>query len=108
MLKFKVIEELKPNTEILKLLENYDYTIKKEQINSKDLIKLEKDYYIYSTQKMENKEYTQMDLDKMYELFDEHFYYDGIIGCPLNLDGNIVDYLLLIPKTNIIYEWKEW
>ena len=41
---------------------------------------------------MENKEYTQMDLDKMYELFDEHFYYDGIIGCPLNQNGNIVDY----------------
>ena len=32
MLKFKVIEELKPNTEILKLLENYNYTIKKGQI----------------------------------------------------------------------------
>lgn len=87
------------------ILENNEIGIKyKEQINSKDLTKLEKDYYIYSTQKMENKEYTQMDLDKMYELFDEHFYYDGIIGCPLNLDGNIVDYLLLIPKTNVIYE----
>ena len=44
MLKFKVIEELKPNTEILELLENYTYTIKKGQINSKDLIKLEKVY----------------------------------------------------------------
>ncbi len=32
MLKFKVIEELKPNTEILKLLENYTYTIKKGKI----------------------------------------------------------------------------
>ena len=32
MLKFKIIEELKPNTEILKLLENYNYTIKKGQI----------------------------------------------------------------------------
>ena len=32
MLKFKVIEELKPNTEILKLLENYNYTIKKGQV----------------------------------------------------------------------------
>ena len=32
MLKFKVIEELKPNTEILELLENHTYTIKKGQI----------------------------------------------------------------------------
>ena len=87
------------------ILENNGIGIKyKEQITLKDLTKLEKDYYIYSTQKMENKEYTQMDLDKMYELFDEHFYYVGIIGCPLNQDGNIVDYLLLIPKTNVIYE----
>ena len=32
MLKFKIIEELKPNTELLELLENYNYTIKKGQI----------------------------------------------------------------------------
>jgi len=32
MLKFKVIEELKPNTEILELLENYNHIIKKGQI----------------------------------------------------------------------------
>ena len=32
MLKFKIIEELKPNTKILELLENYAYTIKKGQV----------------------------------------------------------------------------
>lgn len=32
MLKFKVIEELEPNTELLELLENYTYTIKKGKI----------------------------------------------------------------------------
>lgn len=32
MLKFKVIEELRSNTEILELLENNTYTIKKGQI----------------------------------------------------------------------------
>ena len=32
MLKFKIIEELKPNTKILELLENYDYTTKKGQV----------------------------------------------------------------------------
>ena len=32
MLKFKIIEELKPNTEILELLENCAYTTKKGQI----------------------------------------------------------------------------
>ena len=32
MLKFKVIEELKPNTEILELMENYNFIIKKGQI----------------------------------------------------------------------------
>ncbi|MBE6139174.1 MAG: hypothetical protein E7174_01525 [Firmicutes bacterium] len=32
MIKFKVIEELKTNTELLELLENYAYTTKKGQI----------------------------------------------------------------------------
>ena len=32
MLKFKVIEELKPNSELLELIENYNYTIKKRKI----------------------------------------------------------------------------
>ena len=32
MLKFKVIEELKPNSELLELIENYNYMIKKGQI----------------------------------------------------------------------------
>lgn len=32
MLKFKVIEELKPNTEILELMVNYNFIIKKGQI----------------------------------------------------------------------------
>ncbi len=32
MLKFKVIEELKPNSELLELIENYNYTIKKGKI----------------------------------------------------------------------------
>jgi len=91
------------------ILEDDEIGIKyKEQITLKELTKLENDYHIFSTQKIENKEYTQIDLNKMYELFNEHLYYDGVIGCPLNLDGSIVDYLLLIPKTKIIYEWKEW
>ena len=87
------------------ILEDDEIGIKyKEQITLKELTKLENDYHIFSTQKIENKEYTQFDLEKMYELFNEHLYYDGVIGCPLNLDGSIVDYLLLIPKTQIIYE----
>lgn len=32
MLKFKLIEELKPNIKLLNILENYTYTIKKGQI----------------------------------------------------------------------------
>ena len=32
MLKFKVIEKLKPNIELLNILGNYNYTVKKGQI----------------------------------------------------------------------------
>ena len=32
MLEFKIIEELKPNTEILEILKNYTYTIKNGKV----------------------------------------------------------------------------
>lgn len=35
MLKFKVVEELKPNTEILELLENYSYPKYYKKMDSK-------------------------------------------------------------------------
>jgi hypothetical protein len=33
------------------------------------------------------------------ELISKHFFYDGIINCPYVEDNNIIDNLLLIPKT---------
>ena len=35
------------------------------------------------------------------QLIKQHFYQDGIINCPYIEDNNIVDNLLLIPKTII-------
>ena len=36
------------------------------------------------------------------DLMKEHFYVDGIINCPYIEEGNIVDTLILIPKTELI------
>ena len=91
MLEFKIIQELKPNNEI-----GIQY---KEQINKQELKKLEEDYFIFSTKKYKDNKYSEADLLLYMELIKQHFYQDGIINCPYIEDNNIVDNLLLIPKT---------
>ena len=55
-----------------------------------------------SMQKMENKKYSKDELDNYINLIKEYFYVDGIINCPYVEKNNIVDNLLLIPKTKLI------
>ena len=66
------------------------------------LIELEKDYTVMSLVKMENNLYSKEELNNYFDLMKEHFYVDGIINCPYIEDNNIVDTLILIPKTEII------
>ena len=72
--------------------------IYKEAIDIQELEKLQEDYYIFSSRKMENEEYSQTDLEKYMALLEEHFYKDGVITCPYIEDGNVTDHLTLIPK----------
>lgn len=82
------------------ILNNNEIGIKyKEQINKQELEKLEQDYFIFSTKKYEENKYSEADLLLYMELIKQHFYQDGIINCPYIEDNNIVDNLLLIPKT---------
>ena len=74
----------------------------KEQINKKELDELSKDYTIMSLVKMENKEYSDEELNSYIELISEHFYYDGVISCPYMEENNLIDTLILIPKTKLI------
>ena len=84
------------------ILNNYEIGIKyKEQINKQELEKLEQDYFIFSTKKYEDNKYSEADLILYMELIKQHFFHDGIINCPYIEDNNIVDNLLLIPKTII-------
>ena len=73
--------------------------IYKEQINKQELEKLEQEYFVFSTQKLEQNKYSEADLTLYMELIKQHFYYDGVINCPYIDDTNTVDNLLLIPKT---------
>ena len=75
--------------------------IYKEQINKQELEKLEQEYFVFSTQKLEQNKYSEADLLLYMELIKQHFYHNGIISCPYIEDNNIVDNLLLIPKTII-------
>ena len=84
------------------ILNNNEIGIKyKEQINKQELEKLEQDYFIFSTKKYEDNKYSEADLILYMELIKQHFFHDGIINCPYIEDNNIVDNLLLIPKTII-------
>ena len=74
----------------------------KEQINKEKLLELQKDYTIMSLEKMENNLYSKEELNNYFDLMKEHFYVDGIINCPYIEGNNIVDTLILIPKTEII------
>ena len=74
----------------------------KEQITKDKLVELEKDYTIMSLVKMENNLYSEEALNNYIDLMREHFYVDGIINCPYIEGNNIVDTLILIPKTEII------
>ena len=94
----------KDNNFIVKneILNNNEIGIKyKAQIDKQELQKLEQDYFIFSTKKYEDNKYSEADLTLYMELIKQHFYQDGIINCPYVEDNNIVDNLLLIPKTII-------
>ena len=72
--------------------------IYKEAIDIEELEKLQEDYFIFSSRKMENEEYSQADLEKYMALLEEHFYKDGVVTCPYIEDGNVTDHLTLISK----------
>ncbi len=42
-----------------------------------------KNYYVLSLQKLEKNEYSNDERKILLTLASEHFYYDGIIQCPL-------------------------
>ena len=74
----------------------------KEQINKEKLLELEKDYTVMSLVKMENNLYSEEELNNYIDLMKEHFYVGGVINCPYVESNNIVDTLILIPKTELI------
>ena len=120
MLEFKIIQELKPNEELLEIIKNYNYTIKngkikhlmvtnlqfiepgfiyKEAITKQELEKLQEDYFVFSNIKISKGEYDNATLTIYNELLKQNFYANGIINCPYIENENIVDNLTLIPKT---------
>ena len=65
-------------------------------------LELEKDYTVMSLVKMENNLYSEEELNNYIDLMKEHFYVGGVINCPYVESNNIVDTLILIPKTELI------
>ncbi len=94
----------KNNTEYLdylnEILNNNNIGIKyKELITKEELSKLEENYLIVSIGKIENNFYSESDLKLIEEQIQKHFYTDGLINCSYFEDENVIDNLILIPKT---------
>ena len=73
--------------------------IYKEAITKKELEKLQEDYFVFSNTKISNGEYDNATLTIYNELLNQNFYANGIINCLYIENENIVDNLILIPKT---------
>ena len=73
--------------------------IYKEAITKQELEKLQEDYFVFSNTKISNEEYDNATLTIYNELLKQNFYANGIINCPYIENENIVDNLILIPKT---------
>lgn len=73
--------------------------IHKEAITKEEREKLQEDYYLFSSTRIEKEEYSELDLKIYLTLLQEHFYEDGVICCPYIENKNIIDQLILIPKS---------
>ena len=62
--------------------------IYKEAIDEQELEKLQKDYFIFSSKKIENEEYSQTDVERYIALLEEHFYKDGVVTYPYIEESN--------------------
>ena len=80
------------------LQNNHIGFIYKEPITKKELEKLKEDYYIFFNSKIENKEYSEQEINRYLQLLEENFYTNGVINCPIIEDGIVVDHVDLIAK----------
>ena len=80
------------------LQNNHIGFIYKEPITKKELEKLKEDYYIFFNSKIENKEYSEQEINRYLQLLEENFYINGVINCPIIEDGIVVDHVDLIAK----------
>ena len=80
------------------LQNNHIGFIYKEPITKKELEKLKEDYYIFFNSKIENKEYSEQEINRYLQLLEENFYINGVINCPIIEDRIVVDHVDLIAK----------
>ena len=99
--KFYLFSKEQTLKSVYEQLNEYYKNSGSEEDFEQELEKIEQDYFIFSTKKYEDNKYSEADLLLYMELIKQHFYQDGIINCPYIEDNNIVDNLLLIPKTII-------
>lgn len=73
--------------------------IYKEAITRQELEKLSTDYYIFYHSKLENKEYSEQEMNEYLQLLEQNFYTKGVINCPIIENEIIIDHVDLIQKS---------
>ena len=74
------------------------------QLDESHLKDFEDSYSILSLLKFQNNIYTKEEKEKYYKLMNDHFYIDGIIERPLIKNNELVDRIIMIPKSFVSIE----
>ena len=74
------------------------------QLDESHLKDFEDSYSILSLLKFQNNIYTEEEKEKYYKLMKDHFYIDGIIERPLIKNNELVDRVIMIPKSFVSIE----
>ena len=74
------------------------------QLDESHLKDFEDSYSILSLLKFQNNIYTKEEKEKYYKLMKDHFYIDGIIERPLIKNNELVDRVIMIPKSFVSIE----
>ena len=74
------------------------------QLDESHLKDYENSYSILSLQKFQNNIYSKEEKEKYYKLMKDHFYIDGIIERPLIKNNELVDRIIMVPKSFVSIE----
>ena len=81
------------------LKDNYKGLTYEGQLEESQVSEIEKNYSIVSILKLYDGTYTNKEKEKYFNMIYTHFYSDGIIERPLVRNNELIDRIIMIPKS---------